>query len=171
MTVQEEKEERESLYNRADSHAAVAQQALYYPDHLGPNALHQYALQHPLPHNTPYQTLQPTNHCTREYDGTVVDGQGVAHQGDNYGVITINNSGFYQVKEHDAYKDKFNKLMENLTFDRMDARLHNVAIAIPKTCGWVRNHSQFENWSNKREVQKHNGFLWIEGKPGCGKSP
>ncbi|KAK5089797.1 hypothetical protein LTR70_006171 [Exophiala xenobiotica] len=170
LDVQEEMGDREVLYNGPNGHAGVANQAISHHDNLGYNGLNQYAHQHALPHNTLHQILQPTNKSTRKYDETAVEGQGVVQQGDNHGVININHGICQQAKEDDAYKVKLDKLMENLTFVRMEARLHNVAIAIPKTCGWVRDHSQFRKWSDKREIQKHNGFLWIEGKPGCGKS-
>jgi len=170
LNVQEERGDREVLYNGPNGHAGVGNQALNHYNNLGSNGLNQYAYQHALPHNTLHQTHQPTSNSTREYDDTVVNGQGVVQQGDNYGVLNINHGISQTAKEDDVCKVKLDKLMENLTFERMETRLHNVAIAIPRTCGWVRDHSQFRKWSDKREIQKHNGFLWIEGKPGCGKS-
>ena len=170
LNVEEDKRDREVLYNGTHTHAGVANQAVNHHDNLGPNDLNQYAYQHALPHNTLHQALQPTNHSTREYDCTVVDGQGVAQQGDNYGVININHGTPEQVKEDNAYKDKLDKLMKSLTFERMDARLHNVAAAFPKTCKWLFRHQSFLSWNNESKVHEHNGFLWIKGKPGCGKS-
>lgn len=88
----------------------------------------------------------------------MVDGQGGVQQGDNYGVININHSIPQQAKEDDAYKGKLDKLMEHLTFERMNARLHNVAAAFPKTCKWLFRHQSFLSWNNESKVHENNGL-------------
>lgn len=35
----------------------------------------------------------------------------------------------------------------------------------PRTCGWLLNNTTFIDW-----LKSQNGFLWIRGNPGCGKS-
>jgi len=103
----------------------------------------------------------------RSYRGTVADGHAVVHQGDYHGVT---NHFYHQnqlAKEPDTVKVE---LMKSLTFARMDARLHNVATAFPKTCAWLFRHRNFLSWNDESKVHEHNGFLWIKGKPGCGKS-
>ncbi|KAK5072101.1 hypothetical protein LTR51_006586 [Lithohypha guttulata] len=52
----------------------------------------------------------------------------------------------------------------------MDARQHNIATAMPKTCIWLFRHNAFKQWTDDDEISQHGGFLWIKGKPGCGKS-
>jgi NACHT domain len=72
--------------------------------------------------------------------------------------------------EHDSGKSRREALLESLTFDRMDARLRNVTRATPKTCDWVFRHKDFKAWLQDNPIAKHQGFLWIRGKPGSGKS-
>lgn len=67
-------------------------------------------------------------------------------------------------------QDKLKRLVDSLTLKRMDARLHNIATALPKTCTWHIRQTTFKNWIDDQESQEHEGFLWIKGKPGCGKS-
>lgn len=38
------------------------------------------------------------------------------------------------------------------------------------TCDWLFESSQFQMWQNRHNLEKHNGVLWIKGKPGTGKS-
>lgn len=103
----------------------------------------------------------------RSYRGTVADGHAVVHQGDYHGVTNHFYHQNQSTKEPDTVKIE---LMRSLTFARMDARLHNVATAFPKTCAWLFRHRNFLSWNDESKVHEHNGFLWIKGKPGCGKS-
>ena len=88
-------------------------------------------------------------------------------------------SGHAQVQQGNNYyyfyngqqsQDKYEALLKSLTFDRMDARLHNVATALEKTSEWLIDHEQFKAWIDNSKAVYHHGFLWIKGKPGSGKS-
>lgn len=52
----------------------------------------------------------------------------------------------------------------------MDARLHDIATALPTTSEWLFRHEQFAVWLDSSKAVDHHGFLWIKGKPGSGKS-
>ncbi|KND87194.1 Vegetative incompatibility protein HET-E-1 [Tolypocladium ophioglossoides CBS 100239] len=52
-----------------------------------------------------------------------------------------------------------------LAFPEMDYRLNDIDTAANDTCGWLREHAAYEQWSSA-----HRGLLWIKGKPGSGKS-
>ena len=99
------------------------------------------------------------------YGNADVHGNASMWQGDNHGV-TINNYHYLQRSQ----QDKCRMLLESLAFDRMDARLRNVATALPETCQWLRSHPHFLAWIDEGRMQEHCGFLWIKGKPGSGKS-
>lgn len=60
--------------------------------------------------------------------------------------------------------------MKSLEFPRMDARVNNVKKALNNTCTWLFRHKHFAEWHSGQTLRQHNGFLWIKGKPGCGKS-
>jgi hypothetical protein len=49
--------------------------------------------------------------------------------------------------------------------ETQNARLDQVVIAEPGTTDWLWSHEKYLRWSERRS-----GILWIEGKPGSGKS-
>ncbi|KAL9621311.1 MAG: hypothetical protein Q9160_004202 [Pyrenula sp. 1 TL-2023] len=67
-------------------------------------------------------------------------------------------------------QDRYQRLFESLAFERMDARLWNIADALRHTCKWVFKDARYRKWLSRNEVEDHHGFLWIKGKPGSGKS-
>ena len=66
--------------------------------------------------------------------------------------------------------DHYEVLLKSLLFPRIDARERNVKKALSRTCEWLFRHKEFQTWRTAEDVSEHNGFLWIKGKPGCGKS-
>ncbi|KAK5095734.1 hypothetical protein LTR70_003404 [Exophiala xenobiotica] len=103
--------------------------------------------------------------------------------GHNFGSITINTPAPVQLGDRygsskqgsppsgiDDVTDKYDVLLKSLLFDRIDARERNVRKALSRTCDWLFRHSEFLEWRTAQDVSLHNGFLWIKGKPGCGKS-
>ncbi|PVH70777.1 hypothetical protein DL98DRAFT_504258, partial [Cadophora sp. DSE1049] len=52
----------------------------------------------------------------------------------------------------------------------MDARRQDIASAHKDTCKWLFQTPQFQQWRDRSDLQRHNGVLWIKGKPGAGKS-
>ena len=106
-----------------------------------------------------------------------------SHDGHTYGNTTIKTSdmvimgNYVQHLDQDsghsrviAGEDKYNILLKSLLFDRIDFRVNNVRKALFSTCEWLFSHPQFQMWSGDSTPNEHNGFLWIKGKPGCGKS-
>jgi len=67
-------------------------------------------------------------------------------------------------------EDKYNILLKSLLFDRIDFRVNNVKKALLSTCEWLFHQPDFKTWYEGCSVDEHSGFLWIKGKPGCGKS-
>lgn len=122
-------------------------------------------------HGSHYTSLPDFQRVTHGNDyGTVsVDGHASAVLGNQYGTFN-----YYQnsAPSHRNLSDeqKLERLIASLVFERMDARLHNIATALPTTCTWIFNHSAFTSWLDNSKFWEHGGFLWIKGKPGCGKS-
>src|SRR5262249_33560181 len=107
----------------------------------------------------------------------------VESQGHSFGVINISGSGTVHLgDQHESSKQGFRRntsddgvdknevLFKSLLFDRIDNRVHTIKKALPRTCQWLFRHKNFKEWQIGRRVYEHNGFLWIKGKPGCGKS-
>ena len=61
-------------------------------------------------------------------------------------------------------------LKESLLFDEMYARHATIKAAHAKTCEWFLDQMEYKDWLNAAKLPVHNGFLWIKGKPGAGKS-
>ena len=90
-----------------------------------------------------------------------IHGNGQVHLGDNYKAEAVALS---------ASEANYVKLRDSLWFEHFDTRLHNVKKPLSKTCEWLFEHPQFKVWESRSNMEVHNGFLWIKGKPGCGKS-
>ena len=61
-------------------------------------------------------------------------------------------------------------LLDSLRFDQIDARQMTIKNAHAKTCKWLLKRSEYLDWLDADRLKEHNGFLWIRGKPGTGKS-
>lgn len=66
--------------------------------------------------------------------------------------------------------DQRKQLLNMLRFDQIDARQMSLKAAQGKTCRWMLKAHRYKEWLDSGSLQKHNGFLWIKGKPGAGKS-
>jgi ankyrin repeat protein len=60
--------------------------------------------------------------------------------------------------------------LDALAFPQIDARLLNIKKAHDRTCMWLLEQSEYQDWLDPDKIQKHHGFLWVKGKPGAGKS-
>jgi hypothetical protein len=67
-------------------------------------------------------------------------------------------------------EEKYKTLVKSLLFERIDFRINNVRKALMSTCQWLFRHPHFQTWYEDGSFTQHCGFLWIRGKPGCGKS-
>lgn len=99
------------------------------------------------------------------------------------GDITSSTFHFYQAdagpklsedeerkKNEEFRQKKYETLLESLNFSRMGARVRNVDDALRDTCRWFLNHRILREWIDDSKTSDNNGFLWIKGKPGSGKS-
>lgn len=105
-----------------------------------------------------------------QYGSTTVTGQASAFLGNKYETHNYYCEQGQKGEAPEAESTRQKMLVDSLTFKRMDARLHNIAPALPKTCKWLFRHDAFLAWNDDARMEEHKGFLWIKGKPGCGKS-
>ena len=61
-------------------------------------------------------------------------------------------------------------IMEALNFEEAESRRATVKRAHVQTCTWFVKQQRFTDWLGMNETKKHDGLLWIKGKPGAGKS-
>lgn len=73
------------------------------------------------------------------------------------------NSGIFSASERE-------KLMECLRFPQLDARLTNLRKAESRTCDWIVQRRDYNRWLESDELKACDGFFWIKGNPGTGKS-
>ncbi|RMZ87413.1 hypothetical protein DV736_g5365, partial [Chaetothyriales sp. CBS 134916] len=52
----------------------------------------------------------------------------------------------------------------------MESRRSTIKTAYSTTCQWLLKHPAYLDWIDPKQIHQHCGFLWINGKPGAGKS-
>lgn len=60
--------------------------------------------------------------------------------------------------------------MSTLYFERMNARRFQIHRKLNLTCEWLLQHELYVSWLDDARMSTHNGFMWLKGKPGAGKS-
>ena len=60
--------------------------------------------------------------------------------------------------------------MDALWFRAIDARYATIKAAHAKTCKWLLQRSEYQDWLDVAKISTHHGLFWIKGKPGSGKS-
>ncbi|KAI4223710.1 MAG: hypothetical protein L6R36_005206 [Xanthoria steineri] len=60
--------------------------------------------------------------------------------------------------------------MDAMWFRAIDARYATIKAAHAKTCKWLLQRSEYQDWLNVAKISTHHGLFWIKGKPGSGKS-
>ncbi|KAL7958586.1 hypothetical protein V8C34DRAFT_323989 [Trichoderma compactum] len=61
-------------------------------------------------------------------------------------------------------------VLSSLTFEQIDSRHATIKAQHSKTCQWLLGHPKYVEWLEPIHFTSHHGFLWINGKPGAGKS-
>jgi len=72
--------------------------------------------------------------------------------------------------EETSLHDRRRNLLTSLSFDQMDSRRSAIESAYSTTCKWLLKHPAYVDWIDPNKLHQHHGFLWINGKPGAGKS-
>ncbi|KAF6835506.1 hypothetical protein CMUS01_05730 [Colletotrichum musicola] len=62
------------------------------------------------------------------------------------------------------------QLLEVLKFDQLESREKTIKAAHAKTCQWLLEDPNYRARLDPEKLIIHDGFLWIRGKPGAGKS-
>lgn len=62
------------------------------------------------------------------------------------------------------------RYLEAFKFDQIDSRHATIKTAHGATCQWLLQKHEYRDWLDSTMFHDHNGFLWIKGKPGTGKS-
>ncbi|KAH6980752.1 hypothetical protein BKA56DRAFT_616585 [Ilyonectria sp. MPI-CAGE-AT-0026] len=60
--------------------------------------------------------------------------------------------------------------LQSLWFPAINTRLRSLEGPAGQTCHWLFKHDLYQDWFHGRNKEKHQGLLWLKGKPGAGKS-
>ena len=60
--------------------------------------------------------------------------------------------------------------LRSLSFIEIYARESIVEEALQDTGNWLLENWDFQDWRQRKKLQEHRGFFWIQGNPGSGKS-
>ncbi|KAM0449298.1 hypothetical protein ACHAO4_007645 [Trichoderma viride] len=67
-------------------------------------------------------------------------------------------------------QSRMEAVLGSLTFEQIDSRHATIKTQHSKTCQWLLGHPKYVEWREPIHFTRHHGFLWINGKPGAGKS-
>lgn len=60
--------------------------------------------------------------------------------------------------------------LQSLWFPGINSRYDGLEDPAAQTCQWLFEHESFKDWLTSESRGKHQGLLWLRGKPGSGKS-
>lgn len=114
----------------------------------------------------------------RTYDNSSAQHNSRAHFGDSHHRYEYHNSTIYHISDGmqpavsggPSAHAKRRQVLESLDFDQMDDRYLTINAAHAKTCQWLFERQEYQDWLDGEKRAEHSGFLWIKGKPGAGKS-
>ncbi|TGO29700.1 hypothetical protein BPAE_0012g00550 [Botrytis paeoniae] len=75
-----------------------------------------------------------------------------------------------QYPTHDIDATTRQAIIDQLYFPKIDERLTSLTAAQGTTCRWFLTKPEYLSWNDVSKRQDHEGFLWIKGNPGTGKS-
>ncbi|ETS81647.1 hypothetical protein PFICI_06649 [Pestalotiopsis fici W106-1] len=61
-------------------------------------------------------------------------------------------------------------IQRSLGFPNMNRRYQMIETPVHQTCLWLSTSENYQGWIERKQIASHQGFLWIKGKPGSGKS-
>ncbi|KAL6821043.1 hypothetical protein J3E69DRAFT_373935 [Trichoderma sp. SZMC 28015] len=76
----------------------------------------------------------------------------------------------YPTTNQPLLQSRMESVLDSLTFEQIDSRHATIKTQHSKTCQWLLGHSKYVEWLEPIHFTSHHGFLWINGKPGAGKS-
>lgn len=81
------------------------------------------------------------------------------------------NEEIDKVKQRESVRlaERKSKL-DALRFDIMEARRADIKDPFGQTCKWILGHPAYQKWVDPTAAERNQGFFWIKGKPGAGKS-
>ncbi|KAF5534766.1 hypothetical protein FNAPI_12275 [Fusarium napiforme] len=80
------------------------------------------------------------------------------------------SNGVSQLSGPDLQDQAGKAWLQSLWFPAINRRFETLGSPAEQTCHWLFDDANFQDWLNSRNQQRHQGLIWIKGKPGSGKS-
>ncbi|KAM0717066.1 hypothetical protein Q7P37_006918 [Cladosporium fusiforme] len=110
----------------------------------------------------------------QHYERNIAKGRSKNHYGNNYTNAHhhhyYNNQDVYPSRPDDSLRTLRDRFLKALSYHQMGDRLAKVRTDHADTCQWVFKTPEFTRWQDPTKHSEHNGFFWMRGKPGAGKS-
>jgi hypothetical protein len=117
-----------------------------------------------------YEVATETAHSsTIRVEHCVAQDQARVQYGNTY-VQNQYNGHTLGSQQHSGNSNQRIDFVQALAFDQMDSRYENIDPAHVNTCQWLFQKPEYVQWRDLEHLDSHNGFLWIKGKAGSGKS-
>ncbi|TKX24551.1 ankyrin repeat-containing protein 8 [Elsinoe australis] len=77
-----------------------------------------------------------------------------------------------ELAQRERLEEKRKQYMDSLDFPSLEARSQNIKDALTRTCSWILQLPEYRQWSGSGDAteESKSRFLWMKGKPACGKS-
>ncbi|KAJ5724800.1 hypothetical protein N7493_006528 [Penicillium malachiteum] len=72
--------------------------------------------------------------------------------------------------QQSTLQERRKQLLDLLRFDHIDYRRLTIKKHHSKTRQWFLTHPDYKRWLDPAGLKENNGFIWMNGKPGTGKS-
>lgn len=78
--------------------------------------------------------------------------------------------GYLLTESPNTYSADEEACLRSLSFTEIYSRESTIEPAIQDSGSWLLESQNFRDWIHRKSLDKHGGFLWIQGNPGSGKS-
>lgn len=115
----------------------------------------------------------PPQLAQQSYSHTTAQGNARVHYGNTtyHGPVYLQHDVASSSMDHHTSQPCDSQISADaLKFDTMDDRYYTIEPTHSGTCRWLFEREEYQNWRHPAKLHLHNGFLWIKGKPGSGKS-
>ncbi|EXK26009.1 hypothetical protein FOMG_17370 [Fusarium oxysporum f. sp. melonis 26406] len=89
-------------------------------------------------------------------------------RGKNYSPVS--SVGVPQHLGDDFHNQASKVWLQSLWFPAINRRYETLGSPAEQTCHWLFDNENFQDWLSGRNQERHQGLIWIKGKPGSGKS-
>ncbi|KAF5575081.1 uncharacterized protein FSUBG_13957 [Fusarium subglutinans] len=95
--------------------------------------------------------------------------ESIGHRGEN-NYSPVSSIDIPQYLRDNFHKQGSKLCLQSLWFPAINRRYETLGAPAEQTCHWLLDNENFRDWLSGRDQERHQGLIWIKGKPGSGKS-